>query len=57
MQIRHTEHIFSREGDKWEEQTQGEWFLVSLGAFNWELDNRLKPERSWVVSKVAFKSL
>lgn len=57
MQIRHREHIFSREGDKRKEQTQGERHSVSLGAFNWELDNRLKPERSWVGSKVAFRSL
>lgn len=57
MQIRHREHIFSRGGDKREEQTQGERHAVSLGAFSWELDNRLKPERSWVGSKVAFRSL
>ena len=52
MRRRHREHIFSREGDGWEEQTQGEWHLVSLGAFSWELDNRPKPERGWVGSRV-----
>lgn len=30
---------------------------ASLGAFKWELHDMLKPERSQVGSKVAFRSL
>lgn len=57
MQIRHGEQIFSREGDKREEQTQGEQHSVSLGAFKRELESRLKLEWSWAGSKAVFRSL
>lgn len=57
MQIRHKAHIFSREGDKWEEQTQGDRYSVPLGAFSSELGSRPKPGRSWTGSKVEFMGL
>lgn len=57
MQIRHKAHIFSREGHKWEEQTQGDRYSVPLGAFSSELGSRPKPGRSWTGSKVEFMGL
>lgn len=56
MQIRHGEHIFSRGEIKGKSKLK-ENGLSMPGSFKWELDNMAKPERSWVGSKVAFRSL
>lgn len=56
MQIRHGEYIFSRGEINGKSKLKENGLSIS-GCLQWELYDMLKPERSQVGSKVAFRSL